>query len=335
MSVFIDRKYLLLISPKLKLFSEKKTDLYNFRCPICGDSQKDKTKCRGYIFKRKDNYFFRCHNCGASHNFYNFLERVQPSILKEYSLERFRNENHEPEKPSVDVDFTEPKPKFKKHLKLKTISELSDKHLAKKYCLDRLIPEKSFHNLYYAPDFKKFIEDLGIDKKNLIEDDKRLVIPFFDKDKNLIALQGRTLTNSSMRYITVKLSDENSKFFGIDNINENEKIYVVEGPIDSLFLDNAIATADSNLIRVSELYDKQNIVLVFDNEPRNKEIVKLLDNAIENHYNVVVWPEMIESKDINDMVLEGFSVDEIKDIIKKNTFVNLRAKMEFVNWRKI
>jgi predicted RNA-binding Zn-ribbon protein involved in translation (DUF1610 family) len=333
MSVFIDRKYLLLISPKLKLFTERKTDLYNFRCPICGDSQKDKTKCRGYIFKRKDNYFYRCHNCGASHNFYNFLERVQPSLLKEYSVERFRNENPEP--VETPIDFTDSKPVFKKHLKLKTVAELSDTHLAKKYCLDRKIPEETFHNLYYAPDFKKFVDDLGIEKKNLIENDKRLVIPFFDKDKNLIALQGRTLTNSSMRYITVKMSDENAKFFGIDKIDENKKIYVVEGPIDSLFLDNAIATADSNLVRAGDILDKKNIVLVFDNEPRNKEIVKVLDKAIEDHYNVVIWPEMIESKDINDMILEGFSVDEIKDIIEKNTFVNLRAKMEFINWKKV
>lgn len=334
MSVFVDRKYLLLISPKLKLFSQRKTDLYNFRCPICGDSQKDKNKCRGYIFKRKDDYFFRCHNCGASHNFYNFLERVQPSLLKEYSVERFRQDQPEPETSPL-VEFTDSKPTFKKSLKLKTIAELSDSHLARKYCLDRKIPEESFHNLYYAPDFKKFVNDLGIEKEKLVENDKRLVIPFFDKDKNLVALQGRTLTNSGMRYITVKMSDENAKFFGIDKINEKEKIYVVEGPIDSLFLNNAIATADSNLVRAGDVLDKKNIVLVFDNEPRNKEIVKVLDKAIENHYNVVIWPEMIESKDINDMILEGFSVDEIKDIIEKNTFVNLRAKMEFINWKKV
>lgn len=332
MSIFIDRKYLLLVSPKLKLFVEKKTDLYNFRCPICGDSQKDKNKCRGYIFKRKDDYFYRCHNCHASLNFYNFLEKVQPSILREYSLERYRNINPEQEEP---VFLPTEKPKFKKKLKLKTISELPDTHFAKKYCLDRKLPEETLHNLYYAPDFKKFVEDLGIKKDNLVGDDKRLVIPFYDKEKNLVALQGRTLTNSGMRYITVKMSDESSKFFGIDIINENETIYVVEGPIDSLFLKNAIATADSNLTRASDIFDKRNIVLVFDNEPRNKEIVKVLDKAIENHYNVVIWPEMIESKDINDMVLDGFDIEEIRDIIEKNTFVNLRAKMEYINWKKV
>lgn len=333
MSVFVDRKYLLLISPKLKLFSQKKPDLYNFRCPICGDSQKDKNKSRGYVFKRKDDYFFRCHNCSASLNFYNFLEKVQPSILREYSLERFRNDEPKPEEPSIEIPKT--KPVFKKKLKLKMVSELSDTHFAKKYCIDRKIPEESLYNLYYAPDFKKFVEDLGVDKNNLIDDDKRLVIPFYDKNKNLVALQGRTLTNSNMRYITVKITEESEKFFGLDRINEDEKIYVVEGPIDSLFLENAIATADSNLTRVNQLFDKSKFVLVFDNEPRNKEIIKLLDKAIENHYNVVIWPEMIESKDINDMVLEGFTVDDIRDIIEKNTFVNLRAKMEFISWKKV
>lgn len=333
MSIFIDRKYLLLISPKLKLFSERKTDLYNFRCPICGDSQKDKNKCRGYIFKRRDNYFYCCHNCHVSYNFYNFLERVQPSIIREYTIEKYRK--NEPEQKEPDLELAKVKPVFKKKLNLKTISELPDTHLAKKYCLDRKIPQESLHNLYYAPDFKKFVVDLGIEKQNLIENDKRLVIPFFDKEKNLVALQGRTLTDSKMRYITVKLSDENQKFFGLDRIDEKEKIYVVEGPIDSLFLENSIATADSNLTRASELFDKSKIVLVFDNEPRNKEIVKILDKAIENHYNVVIWPEMIESKDINDMVKEGFAVEELRDIIEKNTFVNLRAKMEFINWKKV
>jgi hypothetical protein len=112
-------------------------------------------------------------------------------------------------------------------------------------------------------------------------------------------------------------------------------IYVVEGPIDSMFLDNAVATADSNLESIMSIYDKSKVTLVFDNEPRNKEIVKKIDEAIEKHYQVVIWPEMIESKDINDMILDGFSPDEIQDIISKYTFVNLRAKAELVNWKKV
>jgi hypothetical protein len=143
------------------------------------------------------------------------------------------------------------------------------------------------------------------------------------------------LGESKLRYITLKLHDDNQKVFGMDRINEEEMICVVEGPIDSMFLENAVATADSNLESISNIYDKSKVTLVFDNEPRNKEIVMKIDKAIENHYNVVIWPEMIESKDINDMVLDGFSPDEIQDIISKHTFVNLRAKAEFINWKKI
>ena len=131
------------------------------------------------------------------------------------------------------------------------------------------------------------------------------------------------------------ISDENSKFFGIDNVNEDKKIYVVEGPIDSMFIENAVATADSNLESITDVLDKSKVVLVFDNEPRNKEIMKKMEHAIDNHFNVVIWPEWIVEKDINEMVLNGgFSPDEIQDFISKNTFVNLRAKMEFINWKK-
>ena len=123
--------------------------------------------------------------------------------------------------------------------------------------------------------------------------------------------------------------------FGMDRVNEQEKIYVFEGPIDSMFVNNAVAVASSSLESASEFLDKSKLVLVYDNEPRNKEIVKLMEKAIDNHFNVVVWPAMITDKDVNDMILTGFDIDELHDIMEKNTFVNLRAKMEFVNWKKV
>jgi len=337
MSVFIDRAFLLRISPKLQRFTQKKDDLYNFRCPLCGDSQKNKTKSRGYVYRKKNDYFYMCHNCGAGTNFYNFLEKVDPTLIKEYSLERYKNGDNN-RSNHIEPDFQECKqetPKFKKSLELLSIDNLPEAHFAKVYVQQRRIPETFWSQLYYAEDFAAFIQNLGIENTNLKEKDNRLVIPFYDKEKNLVALQGRALGESKLRYITLKLHDDNHKFFGLDRIDEDKMIYVVEGPIDSMFLDNAVATADSNLESITSIYDKSKITLVFDNEPRNKEIIKKIDDAIEKHYNVVIWPEMIDSKDINDMVLEGFSPDEIQDIISKNTFVNLRAKAEFVNWKKV
>jgi len=336
MSVFIDRAFLLRISPKLQRFTQKKDDLYNFRCPLCGDSQKNKTKSRGYVYRKKNDYFYMCHNCGASTSFYNFLDKVDPTLIKEYALERYKNgDNNKSDHKTPDFEeFKTEKPIFKKSLGLPTIQSLPEAHFAKVYVQSRRIPETFHSQLYYAEDFAAFIQSLGIEKE-LHKEDKRLVIPFYDKEKNLIAIQGRALGESKLRYITIKLHEDNHKVFGMDRINEDETIYVVEGPIDSMFLENAVATADSNLESISSIYDKSKVTLVFDNEPRNKEIIKKIDEAIEKHYHVVIWPEMIESKDINDMILDGFSPDEIQDIISKYTFVNLRAKAELVNWKKV
>jgi len=337
MSVFIDRSFLLQVSPKLQRFTRKKDDLYNFRCPLCGDSQKNKTKTRGYIYRKKNDYFYMCHNCGVSTTFYNFLKQVDPNLIQEYALERYKNGetgNNNYPKPEFE-EFKTQAPLFKKALELPTIESLPEAHFAKNYVQQRRIPETFFSQLYYAEDFATFIQTLGIEKEGLYKNDKRLVIPFYDKEKNLVAVQGRSLGESKLRYITLKLHGDNKKVFGLDRINEDELIYVVEGPIDSMFLENSVATADSNLESITDVLDKSKVVLVFDNEPRNKEIVNKVEHAIENHFNVVIWPEMIEEKDINDMILGGFSLDEIQDIISKNTFLNLRAKIEFVNWKKI
>jgi len=335
MSVFIDRTFLLRVSPKLQKFTQKKENLYNFRCPLCGDSSKNKSKTRGYIYEKKNNYFYMCHNCNASTSFYNFLDKVDPTLCKEYSLERYKNGNATNSPAPNFENFKAPAPKFKKSLTIPSIESLPDGHFAKTYVEARQIPQAFYSELYYTEDFKKFVESLNLEKDTLKENDPRLVIPFYDEDKNLIAFQGRALGESKLRYITIKMNDDNHKVFGLDRIDKDKTIYVVEGPIDSMFLENAISTADANLMSASKLFDRTKIVLVYDNEPRNKELHKQMEKAIDEHYAVVIWPELIIEKDVNEMVLNGgFSPDEIQDFISKSTFVNLRAKMEFINWKK-
>ena len=337
MSVYIDRKYLLLVSSRLERFTQKKEDLFNFRCPFCGDSQKNKTKCRGYVYRKKNDYFYMCHNCGISTTFYNFLKQVDPALLKEYQLERYKNGetgNNNYPKPDFE-EFKTEKPTFKVSLDLPSINSLPEAHFAKVYVKQRQIPETFYGELYYAEDFAAFIQSLGIEKEGLHKNDKRLVIPFYDKEKNLVAIQGRSLGESKLRYITLKLHDDNKKIYGLDKISEDKLVCVVEGPIDSMFLKNAVAVASSSLESAVEFIDKSKLVLIFDNEPRNKEIVKLMEHAIDNHFNIVIWPEFIDEKDINDIYLSGLDQEEIHDIIDKFTFVNLRAKMEFINWKKV
>lgn len=333
MSIFVDRTFLLQLSPKLQRFTKKKDDLYNFRCPLCGDSQKNKSKCRGYIFRKKNDYFYMCHNCGASCSFYNFLKQVDPNLLEAYQLERYKlsaNTN------SPEPTFTElkVKPVFKKTLSIPRICDLPDGHFAKDYVIGRKIPEEMFSVLHYAEDFKSFVESFEVEK-DLKEDDKRLIIPFYDKEGNLTGFQGRALGDSKIRYITIKLKDEGPRMFGYDKVDETKKVFVFEGPIDSMFIQNSVGVASSSLESASDFLDKTKLVLVFDNEPRNKEIVKLMEHAIDNHFNIVIWPEFIEEKDVNDMVLQGFDIEDLHDIMDKHTYVNLRAKMEFVNWKKV
>lgn len=340
MSIHIDRKFLHLISPKLERFAQKKQDLYNFRCPICGDSQKNKSKARGFIFKKKNDYFYMCHNCGAGHTFYNFIKFVDPTLLNEYALERYTNGetgNNNYPKPTFDEFKSQPtfeKKVEQKKILLDSIDSLPDSHYAKVYVNGRKIPQERHKELYYAPDFKLFVESLGIEKEKLAEEDARLIIPFYNENKELIAFQGRALGVSKMRYITITVVEDIPKFYGLDRIDRNKKVYVVEGPIDSMFIPNAIATADSDLTRAGML-GIPNVTLVYDNEPRNREIVKQIEHAIDLGYNVTLLPENIKEKDINEQILNGISPDEMLAMIDNFTFSNLRAKLEFSNWKKI
>jgi transcriptional regulator NrdR family protein len=330
MSVYIDRKFLLQVSPKLLRFTQKKTDLYNFRCPFCGDSQKNKLKARGFIYRKKNDYFYSCHNCHVGHTFYNFLKFIDANLVREYSLERYKDGetgNHNYTKPTFDI----PKPIFKQKIDLENIDSLPDNHFAKQYVANRQIPKDRWTELYFAADFKSFVGSFDIDK-DLKENDPRLIIPFYNAKKDLIGFQGRALSESKIRYITIKLDENAPKIFGLDRLKSGTT-YVVEGPIDSMFIDNSLATADANLSSIE--IDNKDLVLIYDNEPRNKDIVKQIAKAIKEQFQVVIWPATIESKDINEMILSGLTKQQLISIIKENTYSGLRAEMELNNWHKI
>jgi len=333
-SVWIDRKYVLLLSPKLEQFKQKNTNLFSFRCCYCGDSLKNKSKSRGFVYEKAGKYIFRCHNCEKGTTLRNLIKFVDPSLEKEYLLETF-SELRGTKRVNVEKRVASI-PKFKESvvkLDLPTIHSLPDDHIAKKYILSRNIPEYAHKLLFYSEDFRDFCNkssDVKLDKTS-----KRIVIPFFSASGELLAFQGRALDEYSMRYITIKVNKDHEKVFGLDRVNKKEKILVTEGPIDSLFLPNAIATADSNLASVASLFDKDNLILVPDNERRNDNIVKNIEKYINTGFSVCLFPESIREKDINDMVLSGLTKEEITSIIYSYTYSGLRAKLEFIRWRKI
>ena len=331
MSLYIDRKYVSLVSTKLERFSQKNDYLWNMRCPFCGDSRKNKLKARGYFYRKQSNISYLCHNCGSSMSLGNFLKSQDPSLYQQYQLERFKNESSG-NVARPDFSIVKSKPVFaKKALDLPTIASLSVDHFAKSYCVNRKLPK--LNELYYAEDFLSFIDSVFTNHgKDLPKDDKRLVIPFLDENGVLQGVQGRTLTDSKIRYITIKRDENFKKVFGLNKIDLKKPIYVVEGPLDSMFLPNALATMDSSLVSIINLVGDHDYVFVHDNEPRNKDVLKQVSRSIESGKKVVIWPDTIKEKDVNDMILAGH---DVLSVIEKHIYQGLRAKLEFERWRKV
>jgi len=319
----VDSKFIGLISPKLQKFKRVKADLYNFRCPICGDSKKNKSKTRGYLYAVKANTNFKCHNCGASMSLNNFLKQVDPAVHKQYVMEKFK-EGHTGRNFVIDEpDIKFEAPKFKKKLKLPKASENPK---SSGYLTARKLNPDDF---YYAEHFKKFVNSLKPTFDDTKHDEERIIIPLY-YEKNLIGLQGRSINPNPVKYITVMLDDDAPKIYGLDNIRRDAPVYITEGPFDSTFIRNAIAMcgADADISR----WGISNPVWIYDNEPRNREITNRISKTIDSGQSVVIWPESIDDKDINDMVMNGL---DVQSVIESNTYSGLEAKLKFTTWKKI
>jgi transcription elongation factor Elf1 len=321
----IDSKYIGLVSSRLQKFKRVKSDLYTFRCPICGDSQKNKNKTRGYIYPVKNNTNFKCHNCGASLSFNNFLKQIDPVLHKQYTLEKFKEghtgKNFVVEEPKFEFK----KPIFKKRLDLPKASE---NPIAKLYLEKRLLNPDKF---YFADKFQEWTNTQKPTFSRIVRDESRIIIPLHTREGEIFGFQGRSLGPSKVKYITVILDDSIPKVYGLDEVSTDETIYVTEGPFDSTFVQNAIAMCGSDIL-LDSLNLGDDIVYVLDNEPRNKEICNRISKLIDGSKKVVIWPKAVQQKDINDMVLAGLSV---MNVLKSNTYRALEAKIKFNEWKKV
>lgn len=328
---FIDEKYISLSSSFLDKFSKKKPGVYNFRCPYCGDSQKHRNKARGYLVKKRADYLYKCHNCGVGRSFSNFMKEQVPHLYDEYLMEHY-SEGHTGKgtpipKPTLPT-FDTPVFKSKKVIDLTPISELNNFHPARGYLLGRGIPEEKLKEFYFCPKFKEWTNKQKETFSDTKKDDERIIIPLKDKEGNLFGYQGRSLeSDARMRYITIMLDEDAPKVFGLDRVKDDETVYVVEGPFDSLFLENSIAMCGADVDLSGFNY---NLVYIFDNEPRNKQITDRIEKAIDSGYPVVIWPKGIHEKDINDMVKAGINA---KDVIESNIYQGLEAKLKLTDWK--
>jgi len=334
--MWLDQKYIGLVSSRLERFRRVSNKTYNFRCPICGDSQKNRSKARGFLFPSDDGgYLYHCHNCNITLGLSKFIETIDNSLFKEYSFEKLSlsGTNH----VKSDVELFADKMKTPSFIKatplrqLKKVSQLAWDHPVKKYVINRDIPNTYHSKLFYAPKFKKFVNSIVPDKfQSEKNDEPRLIIPFLDEEKNLFGFQGRAFSNNSIRYITIMLNDSKPKIFGLDTCDRNKVHYILEGPIDSMFVENSIAMAGGS---IDWTFVNKNSVFVYDNEPRSKETCAKIQKVVDMNHKVVIWPEFIKQKDVNDMINEK-ECNNINKLLNNNTSQGLEAKLLFTAWRR-
>jgi|TARA_R110001592_G_scaffold58814_6_gene178201 transcription elongation factor Elf1 len=326
----IDLQYLHQISYKLDRFKKKSQHLYNFRCPYCGDSQKKQSKARGFVYRSKQDYFFKCHNCGKGTSLGKLIEHIDPDLYKKWVVEKFKKgskKHKEPEFEFKPVRFDD-----KNLKKLKKLSELPH-HPAYDLFITKRKLEDHADKFYVTWHFMTWVNSIIPNKfPNIKEDHPRIVIPFFDTSGKMFAFQGRAFGDEEPKYVTIKLDENKRRIYGLDRIDIKKEIKVVEGPIDSLFIDNAVACAGADMVLPRS---KDNAVYIFDNEPRNTVIIKKIENLITQGYRVCIWPKNIKEKDINDLIMSGYSKVEIEDIIHNNTFSKLSAIQQLNNYKEV
>jgi len=353
---WLEVKYVNLMSSRFRNFKRKSNNLWNFSCPICGDSETNRSKARGYIYNKQGKYIFHCHNCDATHSFNRFLKLIDPILHVEFVKESLKELGQE-RKPSEAEQFAvKMKPpvflKDNAPLKaLKKISQLGANHPAKEYVMKRKIPTPYHAKLFYCAKFKSWVNSFIPDKfSDTTIDEPRLIIPFINKEGVMFGLQGRSFKpDDKLRYITIMVDESQPRLYGLDAVDTSEKIFVFEGPIDSMFIQNSLASAGGDAIRELSMLglDKIHFTIVYDNEPRNPHTVKKIARAIREGYDVCIWSPSVEEKDINDMVLKRVGNAElvpteritrigveIRKVIEQCTARDLEATLILNSWKK-
>jgi hypothetical protein len=340
--LYIDTKYAKLLGGRLRNFSQKKDDLWNYSCPVCGDSSKNKLKARGYIYRAKQDLFCKCHNCGYGTNLGNLIKYVDPSLYDEYVLERYKSgatkyNSHKDvaqilpaTKPPVELvdDILSP---------LRRLDQMDESHPAVQYIAKRQIPKEHWNLLYFAPKFKKYTNTVITKfQEPIVGDHPRMIIPYFTPHGKCFAYGARAYGDEEPKYYTIKVDDTQEKIYGLERVNYAKRIYVVEGPIDSLFLPNAIAVSGSSFDTPTIRQLLTNATIVMDNEPRNREIVKQMRKYIDAGFSVCMFPDSIEQKDINEMIQKGgMTPEQVLEVINTNTYSGIEAQLKFSTWKKI
>ena len=343
---WLDYKYVLLAGGRCRNFKKVSETVFQFSCPLCGDSRRHPRKARGYFTEKHGDPIFTCHKQCGTMSFFTFLMKFDSNMYAEYKKERVVSGFWKPQPAAVrpatggeeagsvvpPTDLTRGDPLPRDLLRpLYRVDALEADHYSRQVCESRKLPDLS--RVYHCPKFYAWtnwvLKEDKFSKKALFYDHPRLIIPFFDKSGRLTTFQGRDYrVDSDNKYVTIRVDEDFPEVYGLDRYDPEKTGYAVEGPIDSMFVDNCIAFAGGNHAVLSEVGFRG--AVVYDNEPKSKGTRKKIQKAIEDGFPVVIWPNWVEQKDINDMVKAGVNVTAV---LKARTFSGLLAEEELRAWR--
>lgn len=343
---WIDLKYINIVSTRLDRFSwVRQNKVARVRCPICGDSHTDKTKARGYFLVSSDVSVYYCQNCNANMSLKRFLELNFRPEFEDYIMELYQESGSQfvkeptkrPSSDDVDLSLFSDTPKFAPKDFLKTnavrVGDLPYDHIAPSYIRSRRI---KYEDLWYTDDFKSLVEKFDPSYERM-PTEPRLIIPYRNYDGSIIGFQGRSFDkNTRLRYLTVKKDPESDIIFGLDRVNFDKTVFVLEGALDATFLPNSLAVNGSSLGRLGNTFTKNQLdkcVFVFDNEPRNTYIVRNMHKLLETGHRVVVWGDT-PGKDINQMILNGWTMRDVAEAIRDGICTGVSGLMKLNMWKR-
>lgn len=335
--LYLQITYLKQASGSLEMFKDKGTYLFNMRCPYCGDSQKSRTKARGYCFRSPVDGLmcFKCHNCNRGASFRSFLKHINPGLYSRYWFEVFKNSRGgDSAMELADVMKLDTKTELERQLEgldCTNVTDLSRLHVVNEYLKGRRIPRERMQDFFYTDNFEQFCNSM----KNYsdVPADPRVMLFETDKFGNVKLVIARSLAEkTAQRYVTLRVDEQYPKCYGLSNIDNDKRTFVVEGAIDSLFLDNAVATLDSNLDGNIKDAGIKEPVFVFDNEPRSRIITDKMQRIIRGGNSIVIFDKRNTQKDIALMVAQGYDMNKYLD---ERTFKGIKATAEFKKWIKV
>jgi hypothetical protein len=335
MSLHLDKMFARRMSHLLDGYEERDSK-WIFRCPYCGDSKTNKRKRRGALTQKDTGLGFKCQNCQVGKGFSHFLKDQDPRLYAEFSMETVRERSGFRPAPveEIKVDTasstdlmssllagspTEVKSQAaaSAFAPLDRISSLRRDHPAAQYLVKRGFGPgtTAWEDLYFADDFPEWRNSHAEDKEPLKGHDGRIVIPLLTERGDEIGAQGRSLSSSGLRYITVAWSKEVPRY-GSHRIDKCEDVWLTEGPFDAMALENGLATLHADLSGKAEalgLHPRQT-VLLFDNEPGNREVASMVRKAVESGWRVAFWRDrqIDVGKDAAKAIMElGLSQSEL------------------------